>query len=269
MRDWLKANAAATHDYGTETRHPRQPAGPVAGEPRRGAAAAGGRAAPVELVTIETHGDRDQATALAAMGGFGVFTKAIQNALLDDRADVAVHSLKDLPDDPGPRTRTRRGAAARADRRCVRLAQASPLRRPARRARSWARAACAAAPRCSTAGPTSSSSTSAATSTRGCGSSTSRTSTRSSSRKRGWCGSASQIESRRRLDQSWMLPAVGQGAIGLECRADDEDTKHFVEALRDTDDVRPRDGRAGDALRTRRRLPRADRGDIEGGRRRC
>ena len=37
------------------------------------------------------------------------------------------------------------------------------------------------------------------------------------------------------LDPSWMLPAVGQGAIGLECRADDEETKHFVEALRDTD----------------------------------
>ena len=39
----------------------------------------------VELVLIETHGDRDQATALAAMGGFGVFTKAIQSALLDGR----------------------------------------------------------------------------------------------------------------------------------------------------------------------------------------
>ncbi len=52
---------------------------------------------PLELVRIETHGDRDQASALSAMGGFGVFTKAIQNALLDGRADVAVHSLKDLP----------------------------------------------------------------------------------------------------------------------------------------------------------------------------
>src|SRR6187401_2455897 len=57
---------------------------------------------PVELVLIETHGDRDQASALAAMGGFGVFTKAIQNALLDGRADVAVHSLKDLPTIPEP-----------------------------------------------------------------------------------------------------------------------------------------------------------------------
>jgi hydroxymethylbilane synthase len=37
------------------------------------------------------------------------------------------------------------------------------------------------------------------------------------------------------LDPMWMLPAVGQGAIGLECRSDDEDTKHFVEALRDPD----------------------------------
>src|SRR5580704_5073552 len=54
----------------------------------------------VELVPIETHGDRDQASALSAMGGFGVFTKAIQSALLENRVDVAVHSLKDLPTIP-------------------------------------------------------------------------------------------------------------------------------------------------------------------------
>ncbi|MFO0848984.1 MAG: hydroxymethylbilane synthase [Gemmataceae bacterium] len=55
---------------------------------------------PVELALIDTHGDRDQATALRDMGGFGVFTKAIQQAVLDGRADVAVHSLKDLPTEP-------------------------------------------------------------------------------------------------------------------------------------------------------------------------
>lgn len=55
---------------------------------------------PVELVRIDTHGDRDQASALSAMGGFGVFTKAIQQALLDGVADAAVHSLKDLPTIP-------------------------------------------------------------------------------------------------------------------------------------------------------------------------
>jgi hydroxymethylbilane synthase len=56
--------------------------------------------APIELVVIETHGDADQQNRLAAMGGFGVFTKAIQDALLVDRCDIAVHSLKDLPTPP-------------------------------------------------------------------------------------------------------------------------------------------------------------------------
>ena len=51
----------------------------------------------VALIHIDTEGDRDQATALSQMGGYGVFTKAIQVALLERRADVAVHSLKDLP----------------------------------------------------------------------------------------------------------------------------------------------------------------------------
>lgn len=52
---------------------------------------------PVELVLIETEGDRVRDRALSQIGGDGLFTKEIQNALLEDRADVAVHSLKDLP----------------------------------------------------------------------------------------------------------------------------------------------------------------------------
>ncbi len=51
----------------------------------------------VEVVQISTVGDRDRATSLSEFGGIGVFTREIQNALLDGRADVAVHSLKDLP----------------------------------------------------------------------------------------------------------------------------------------------------------------------------
>ena len=35
------------------------------------------------------------------------------------------------------------------------------------------------------------------------------------------------------LDANWMLPAVGQGAIGLECRSDDDATRHLVEAVND------------------------------------
>ena len=49
-----------------------------------------------ELVLIETQGDREQ-TTFAKMQGQGFFTKAVQAAVLEDRADVAVHSLKDLP----------------------------------------------------------------------------------------------------------------------------------------------------------------------------
>jgi hydroxymethylbilane synthase len=51
----------------------------------------------VELVTVTTSGDRDRTQPLSEMGGVGVFTREVQRAVLDERADVAVHSLKDLP----------------------------------------------------------------------------------------------------------------------------------------------------------------------------
>lgn len=51
----------------------------------------------VELVEITTEGDIDHASPLASMGGEGLFTKQIEQALLDNRIDVAVHSAKDLP----------------------------------------------------------------------------------------------------------------------------------------------------------------------------
>lgn len=53
-----------------------------------------GRAA--ELVTIETQGDREL-RPFAELEGQGFFTKAVQEAVLDGRADLAVHSFKDLP----------------------------------------------------------------------------------------------------------------------------------------------------------------------------
>jgi hydroxymethylbilane synthase len=54
----------------------------------------------VELVIVQTTGDRVQDRSLGVIGGQGVFTKEIQHALLDGRADLAVHSLKDLPTEP-------------------------------------------------------------------------------------------------------------------------------------------------------------------------
>ncbi len=55
---------------------------------------------PVVLVEIETSGDRVRDRSLASIGGEGVFTREIQNALLREEVDVAVHSLKDLPTVP-------------------------------------------------------------------------------------------------------------------------------------------------------------------------
>jgi hydroxymethylbilane synthase len=54
----------------------------------------------VELIEIATRGDVEQAVAVEEIGTRGVFTKEIQRALLADEVDLAVHSLKDLPTEP-------------------------------------------------------------------------------------------------------------------------------------------------------------------------
>jgi hydroxymethylbilane synthase len=52
---------------------------------------------PTELVPMKTEGDRLASVSLARHGGKGLFVKEIEDALLDGRADLAVHSAKDLP----------------------------------------------------------------------------------------------------------------------------------------------------------------------------
>jgi hydroxymethylbilane synthase len=54
----------------------------------------------VELVLIETTGDIRHDVPLHVIGGQGVFVKEVQRAVLDGRADIAVHSAKDLPSEP-------------------------------------------------------------------------------------------------------------------------------------------------------------------------
>ena len=51
----------------------------------------------VELVTFVTQGDILLDTPLAKIGGKGLFVKELEAALLDGRADLAVHSMKDVP----------------------------------------------------------------------------------------------------------------------------------------------------------------------------
>src|SRR5882672_4589317 len=51
----------------------------------------------VELVVLRTSGDQKPDMPLSSGGGFGLFTKELEEALLSGSIDAAVHSLKDLP----------------------------------------------------------------------------------------------------------------------------------------------------------------------------
>lgn len=188
----------------------------------------------VELVLIETHGDRDQASALSAMGGFGVFTKAIQNALLDGRADVAVHSLKDLPTIPTdgldlvavpPRGPTGDAFISRKHRRFDELPEGAHVGTSSLRRRAQVLNRRPDLKLVDLRGNVD-------------------TRLRKLDEQQldaivlaeaGLVRLGLGARITELLDSSWMLPAVGQGAIGLECRSTDEITKHFVEALLDPD----------------------------------
>jgi len=50
-----------------------------------------------EIVIIKTSGDKLQQSALSQIGGTGIFIKELEDALLEEAIDVAVHSVKDIP----------------------------------------------------------------------------------------------------------------------------------------------------------------------------
>lgn len=52
----------------------------------------------IEIIKITTTGDQQQEINLAEVGGKGLFTKEIEEALHEERIDIAVHSMKDMPD---------------------------------------------------------------------------------------------------------------------------------------------------------------------------
>lgn len=71
---------------------------------------------PVDIVEISTSGDRIQDVSLSQVGGRDFFTKDIEDALLRDEVDLAVHSLKDLATESPPGLATR-AVLERADPR--------------------------------------------------------------------------------------------------------------------------------------------------------
>ncbi|MBT8492011.1 MAG: hydroxymethylbilane synthase, partial [Deltaproteobacteria bacterium] len=56
----------------------------------------------VELLVVKTRGDKILDVPLAKVGGKALFVKEIEQALLDGRAQVAVHSMKDVPAELAP-----------------------------------------------------------------------------------------------------------------------------------------------------------------------
>ncbi|MGL6073185.1 MAG: hydroxymethylbilane synthase [Fimbriiglobus sp.] len=188
---------------------------------------------PVELVLIETHGDRDQASALSTMGGFGVFTKAIQESVLAGQTDLAVHSLKDLPTIPTEglmlaatpeRAPTGDAFLSHKVKRFADLPSGATLGTSSLRRRAQIKNRRPDLNLIELRGNVDT-----------------RLRKLTEQNLDGIIlaeaglvrlGFGDQIT--ERLDPSWMLPAVGQGAIGLECREADTETRAILASLNHT-----------------------------------
>jgi len=186
----------------------------------------------VEMVPIRTTGDRVQNRLLSEIGGKGLFTKEIEEALVDARIDLAVHSLKDMEtvlpdglvigcvlrrDDPRDVLVSRTGAALRDLPEGSRIGSAS-LRRRAQLLRDRGdldivpiRGNVDTRLNKLAAGEVD------ALVLALCG-----------LERLGRAAAATEI-----LTPERMLPAVGQGALAIECRADDSALRQLLAPLND------------------------------------
>jgi hydroxymethylbilane synthase len=188
----------------------------------------------VEIVEIKTQGDRDRNSPLAAIGGAGLFTKEIQRAVVDGLVDVAVHSLKDLPTQ-GPDSLVLAAVPTRED---VADALIAPAHKVLASLPSGSRVGTSSLRRRAQilfARPDLE-----VTTLRG------NVETRLNQALEGkldavllaWAGlHRLGLEGRvtQRLEPPDFLPAVGQGALGIECRRDDRATRERLAVLDDPD----------------------------------
>lgn len=188
-------------------------------------AAAGDHA---ELVPLVSTGDRELTIPIDALAGKGVFVTEIEQAVLDGRADVAVHSAKDLPSSDPPEGLVLAAVPPRADPRDAlvgaRLAELRPgalvgtgsVRRRAQLA--------AVRPDLGFRGLRGNIATRLERVPEGgavvvaC----------AALERLGWSARASEI-----LPTSVMLPQVGQGALALRCREDDDATRRRLSVVDD------------------------------------
>ena len=172
----------------------------------------------VELVIVTTTGDARTDVPIHTLGGTGIFVKEVQQAVLEGRADIAVHSAKDLPASLGPDGIVLAAVPERADPRDVlvgstldavrRRAQLAALRPdltfaelrgniPTRLDRAAEHDAIVVAA--------------------------------AALERLGRLELAAEY-----LEPSVMLPQVGQGALAVECRTDDDATRARLAAIDDT-----------------------------------
>src|SRR5665213_2840031 len=182
-----------------------------------------------ELVLMETKGDRESGADLATMGGEGLFAVEIQYALLNGEADVAVHSAKDLPSSTPDglalvSVPERRDAADVLVGRSLAglgpgatVATGSPRRRALLLERR---------PDLRVIGLR--------------GNMTKRLETAGKNGVDAIVAAMAAIERlegielvSERLDPSWFVPQVGQGALGLEARVDDDDVREILRSIND------------------------------------
>ncbi len=184
----------------------------------------------LELVVIRTTGDRVLDRPLAEIGGKGLFTKEIDEALLDRRIDLAVHSMKDVPT-VLPEGIVIAAVPERADPRDVLLARGAASLAALPKGCLVGTASLRRAAQVLAARPDAT-----VVPLRG------NVQTRLAKLERGEVGATLlAVAGLARLglgtaggtplSPSEMLPAVAQGAIGIVCRAEDEELRAMLAAL--------------------------------------